>query len=100
VLALPLLTAMGSALPLLLVQGNMRLNLCNRPPTARHRVEILVTSCEVCGGQSGTGAGLSLQFFDFPRPFFVPPLRHSHSVLSTELCDSPDEAEHYHTLDH
>lgn len=77
----------------------MRLHLCSWPLTARHRVETSVTSCEVCGAQSGTGAGLSSQFFDFPQPFFIPLLRHSNSALSAELCDSPDEAEHYHILD-
>lgn len=90
---------MGTALPLLFIQGNMRLDLCSWPVTARHRVETNVTYCEVCVGQSGNGAGLSSQFFDFPQTFFIPPLRHSHSALSAELCDRSDEAEHYHILD-
>lgn len=77
----------------------MRLDLCSWPVTARHRVETHVTSCEVCGGQGGTGEGLSSQFFDFPQPLFIAQLRHSHSALSTELYDSPNDAEHYHILD-
>ena len=89
---------MGAALPLLFIQGNMRLDLCSWPVTARHRVETNVTSCEVCGARSGTGTGLSSQFFDFPQPFFIPLLRHRHSVLSAELCDSLNEAEHYYIL--
>jgi hypothetical protein len=44
----------------------MRLDLCSWPHTARHRLETSVTSCEVCGAQSGAGAGLSLLFFYFP----------------------------------
>jgi len=76
----------------------MRLDLCSWPLNARHRVETNVTSCEVCGAQNGIGAGFSSQFFYFPQPFFIPPLRHSHSALSAELCDNLDEVEHYHIL--
>jgi hypothetical protein len=32
-----------------------------------------VTSCEICGGQSGTGAGF-LRVLLFPLPIFIPPI--------------------------
>jgi hypothetical protein len=57
-----------------------------------------VASCEICGGQSGIGAGLSSQFFGFPQPFVIPLLHHSHPALRAELCDSPEQAEYYRSL--
>jgi hypothetical protein len=31
-------------------------------------VGVRVDPCEICGGQSGSGAGFSLEFFGFPLP--------------------------------
>jgi hypothetical protein len=45
------------------------LRLC----TAAARVRTRVWSCEICGGQSGAGAGF-LQVHRFPLPIFIPPI--------------------------
>jgi hypothetical protein len=64
--------------------------------TAETRVQSLLTSCEIHGGRSGTGAGVYTVF----------PCKLSSHHCSTfvyhrptrEVCDSPDQAAHYHTL--
>jgi hypothetical protein len=43
-----------------------------RLPTAADRVRAQVRSCGICGGQSGTGAGL-LRVLGFPLPILIPP---------------------------
>jgi hypothetical protein len=40
-------------------------------PTAAARVRIQVRSSEICGGESGAGAGL-LRVFRFPLPILIP----------------------------
>jgi hypothetical protein len=35
----------------------------------------------------------------FPPLIIIPPLLHTHLSPPHEVCDSPDQAEHYHTLD-
>jgi hypothetical protein len=42
-----------------------------RLPTAASRVQSLVTSCEICGGQSGTGPGF-LRVLRLPLPILIP----------------------------
>jgi hypothetical protein len=42
-------------------------------PTAAARVRVRVWSCEICGGQSGAGAGF-LQLLRFPLAIFMPPI--------------------------
>jgi hypothetical protein len=37
-----------------------------RPLSAESRVRARVNPCGICGGQSGTGIGLSPEFFGFP----------------------------------
>jgi hypothetical protein len=37
-----------------------------RPLIAEARVRARVNPCGICGGQSGTGTGFSLEFFCFP----------------------------------
>jgi hypothetical protein len=54
----------------------------SRLPTAESRVRAKVRSCGICGGQSGTGVGLS-EYFDFPCQFSFHRLLHTHH-LSTE----------------
>jgi hypothetical protein len=45
----------------------------SRPlPNAKARVRYHITSCGICGGQSGTGAGL-LRVLRFPLPILIPP---------------------------
>jgi hypothetical protein len=42
-------------------------------PTAEARVRARVWSSEICGGQSGAGAGF-LRELRFPLPIFIPPI--------------------------
>jgi hypothetical protein len=50
-------------------------------PTAATRVRAQVRSCGICGGQSGTGAGL-LQVLRFPLSIIIPPTApHTSSII-------------------
>jgi hypothetical protein len=42
-------------------------------PIAAARVRVRVWSCEICGEQSGAGAGF-LRALRFPLPIFIPPI--------------------------
>jgi hypothetical protein len=50
------------------------------------------------GGQIGTGALIWLSFFGLPPLILIPPLLHTHLSPPPEVCDSPDQAAHYHIL--
>jgi hypothetical protein len=50
--------------------------LSRRLPTVAARVRSQVRSCEICGGQSGTGAGYLLAL-RLPLPLIPPTARHS-----------------------
>jgi hypothetical protein len=52
-----------------------------RLPTLAARVRAQVRSCGICGGQSGTGAGV-LRALRFPLPILIPPTdQHSSSII-------------------
>jgi hypothetical protein len=40
-----------------------------------------------------------LEFFGFPLLITIPPLLYTHLSPPHEVCCSPDQAAHYHTLD-
>jgi hypothetical protein len=52
-----------------------------RLPIAAARVRAQFKSSEICGGQSGSGAG-SIDCLTFPRQSFIPPIAHHHHLLS------------------
>jgi hypothetical protein len=61
-------------------------------PTAVARVRARVWSCGICGGQSGTGAGL-LRVLRFPLPIFIPPIApQSPSSIIWVLYNRPEVA--------
>jgi hypothetical protein len=58
-------------------------------PTTAARVRSQIRSCEICGGQSGSGTCF-LRVFRFPLPIFIPPtFQYSLIILSSTLY-SPD----------
>jgi hypothetical protein len=54
------------------VSMTIHLRIIRRHPTAAARIRAQVGSCEICGGQSGTGAGF-LRVLQFPLPILIPP---------------------------
>jgi hypothetical protein len=49
-------------------------------PTKKARVRSRVTSCEICGGQSGTGAGF-LRTLELSLPILIPPAALHSSIV-------------------
>jgi hypothetical protein len=41
----------------------------------------------------------SLRVLRFSPASIIPPFRHTYPLLPHEVCDSSDQAAHYHTLD-
>jgi hypothetical protein len=56
-----------------------------------------VDPCGIYGGQSSTGAGFSSSSSVFPASI-IPPLLHIQLSPPHEVCDSSDQAAHYHHL--
>jgi hypothetical protein len=56
----------------------------------RAQVHTRVNPCEIFGGQCGSGTGFSLEFFIFPLLILI--------SLPHEVCDTPEQAAHYHIL--
>jgi hypothetical protein len=65
--------------------------------TAEARVRDRLNLCGVYGGQSGTGTGLSHSYSVYPVSIISPSL-YTQVSPPHEVCDSPDQAAHYHTL--
>jgi hypothetical protein len=72
--------------------------VCRWPLTAEAQVRARVDPCDICGGQSGTGAGFSQSSSVFPCQYIIPPLLHIHLSPPHEVCDSSEQAPHYHHL--
>jgi hypothetical protein len=53
-----------------------------------------MTSCEICG----TGTGFAVSLFGLALLIIILPLPHTRVSLPYEVCDSPEQAAHYHTL--
>jgi hypothetical protein len=66
-------------------------------PTAEIRIQPLVSSSEFRGRICDTGV-VFLRVLPFPPLITIPPLLHTHLSPPHAVCDSPDQAEHYHTL--
>jgi hypothetical protein len=69
------------------------------PLTAEAWVRARVEPCGICGGQSGTEAGFSPSSSVFPANI-ITPLLHIHLSSPHKVCDSSDQAAHYHHLGH
>jgi hypothetical protein len=65
--------------------------------SAHTRLQPQLTSSDIRGGRHGTEAGF-LRVLWFPPLIIIPPLLHTHLSPPHEMCDSPDQAAHYHTL--
>jgi hypothetical protein len=59
--------------------------------TPEDRVQSRVNSCEIHGGPSWF-------LSQFPLPIITPPLLHTHLSPPPVVCNSPDQAAHYHIL--
>lgn len=54
------------------------------------QVEFQVTSCDICGGQTGIGADFSPSFFGFSLLIIIPPLPHTHPSSPPEMHNRQD----------
>jgi hypothetical protein len=62
------------------------------PPQQAVPVKSQVRSCEICGGQKGTGVGF-LRILRFPLPILIPPTApHSLIILSSTLYSLDTES--------
>jgi hypothetical protein len=68
------------------------------PLTPEARVRVQVTPCGICGWKSDTETSFSPSSSVFACQYFIPPLLHTHLSPPHVICDSPDQAAHYHTL--
>jgi hypothetical protein len=63
----------------------------HRLPTAAARVRARVSSCGICGGQSGAGTGF-LPVLRFPLPIFIPPIAPQSSSIIWGWYNRPEVA--------
>jgi hypothetical protein len=67
------------------------------PLTAETWIRASVSSRRICGGQIGTGTDFSTSS-SISTVCIIPPLLYTHLPLPHEVCDSSDQAAHYHAL--
>ena len=61
------------------------LTVSRRPLSAKFRVRSHISSCEICGGQSGTVTGFSSSTLVSPGSI-IPPTLHTHSFIHHRRC--------------
>jgi hypothetical protein len=67
------------------------------PLAVEARVRARVDPCGICGGQSGAGQ-VFLRVLRFFPASIIPPLLRINLSPPHEVCDSSDQAAHYHHL--
>jgi hypothetical protein len=73
-------TELETAADFILIRCAIAQGVSSWLPTAAVRVRAQVRLCEICGDQSGTGAGF-LRVLQFPLPILIPPNAPYSSII-------------------